>query len=272
MSRKSLVAAAALAFILAGAWFVKPGAPTRVEVPEGLNARQTAEVFPPLAGFRRITVECRGHGGSEAGDPAQFSIASFADDIAAFIEERLAPPVILGGISMGAAIASRLAALRPDLVSGLILARPAWVTDAAPENMAANAQVGRLLERFPAEEARRRFLASPLAHAFAAEAPDNLASLIGFFAREPLAITAALLQAISNDGPGISPAELGAIRVPTLVIGCGRDIVHPLDHAEALARLVLSARLRIVTAKADDRRRYVQDVQAALAAFLQELP
>ena len=235
------------------------------------DARQTAEVFPQGSGSRRITVECRGHGGSQAGDPAQFSIATFADDIAAFIEQRLTPPVILGGISMGAAISSRLAVLRPDLVSALILARPAWVTDAAPENMAANAQVGRLLERFPPEEARRRFLASPLAHAFAAEAPDNLASLIGFFAREPIAVTAALLQTISSDGPGVSPAELGMIRVPTLVISHGRDIVHPLDHAEALARLIPSATLRVITAKADDRQRYALDFQAALAAFFREV-
>ncbi len=45
MSRKVLLAAAALALVLAGAWAVKPGAPARVEVPEGLSARQTAELL-----------------------------------------------------------------------------------------------------------------------------------------------------------------------------------------------------------------------------------
>ena len=31
--------------VLAGAWAVKPGAPKRVDVPEGLSARQTAELL-----------------------------------------------------------------------------------------------------------------------------------------------------------------------------------------------------------------------------------
>src|SRR5207245_1306083 len=41
----SIAAAAALALALALAWVVKPGAPTRVDVPEGLSARQTAELL-----------------------------------------------------------------------------------------------------------------------------------------------------------------------------------------------------------------------------------
>ncbi|MEQ1919571.1 MAG: endolytic transglycosylase MltG, partial [Elusimicrobiota bacterium] len=46
MSRNFLIAgAAALALALAGAWAVKPGAATRVDVPEGLSARQTAELL-----------------------------------------------------------------------------------------------------------------------------------------------------------------------------------------------------------------------------------
>lgn len=46
MSRPFLLcAAAALAIALAGAWAVKPGALMRVDVPEGLTARQTAELL-----------------------------------------------------------------------------------------------------------------------------------------------------------------------------------------------------------------------------------
>ena len=41
----------------------------------------------------------------------------------------------VGGISMGAAIALRIAALRPDLVSALVLARPAWLDANGPENI-----------------------------------------------------------------------------------------------------------------------------------------
>ncbi len=176
------------------------------------DARQTAEVFPRDSRFRRITLECRGHGGSESGDPSAFGIAAFAEDLAGFIEEHGLWPVVIGGISMGAAVSLRLAVRRPELVRGLILARPAWITDAAPENMAPNAEVGHLLRTLPPRKARDLFAASATAHRLAREAPDNLASLMGFFARQPQDVTAALLTRISTDGPGIGPDELRACR------------------------------------------------------------
>src|ERR1700738_466559 len=50
------------------------------------DARQTIEAFPRDPRFRRITIESRGHGGSEAGDPRLFSVRTFASDVAAFID------------------------------------------------------------------------------------------------------------------------------------------------------------------------------------------
>jgi pimeloyl-ACP methyl ester carboxylesterase len=235
------------------------------------DRRQVAEIFPDDPRFRRLTLECRGHGLSEAGDPAAFSIATFADDVAAMIEERLGGPVILGGISMGAAIGLRLAVKRPDLARGLILARPAWLTERAPANMAPNGEVGQLIATLPSPRAAETFRASPTALRLAVEAPDNLASLEGFFSREPARITAALLQAIAADGPGIEEAELGAIRVPTLVIGHRRDVVHPLGFAEVLAARIPGAGLAVITPKADDRARYVGDFREAMATFLAAL-
>jgi pimeloyl-ACP methyl ester carboxylesterase len=107
-------------------------------------------------------------------------------------------PVIIGGISLGAAISLRLAVKRPDLVRALVLARPAWLTASAPENMIPNAEVGHLLTHLPPPAAKAAFLAGPLGQRLAAAAPDNLASLTGFFAREPIEVTAALLSSIPS--------------------------------------------------------------------------
>lgn len=232
------------------------------------DARQAAEAFPVDARFRRITLECRGHGASEPGPLGELSIATFADDVAALVERTRAGPLVVGGISMGAAIALRLAATRPDLVRGLVLARPAWVTESAPENMLPNAEVGRLLAALSADRARATFAGGETARRLAAAAPDNLASLEGFFARAPQAVTAALLQRIAADGPGVSDGEVAGIAVPTLVIGHDRDAVHPLGHAERLAALIPGARLDVITAKAVDRDRYVSDFRSSLGAFL----
>jgi pimeloyl-ACP methyl ester carboxylesterase len=226
------------------------------------DAGQTTEAFPPDPAFRRLTLECRGHGRSETGPTDLLRIATFADDVAALIAA-LGPPVVMGGISMGAAIALRLAVRRPDLVRGLVLARP---------DMAPNAEVGRLLANGPQEAARAAFLAGPTAARLAADAPDNLASLTGFFARTPLDVTAMLLQAISADGPGVTEAEVRAISVPALVLGTDRDAIHPFAHAQTLAGLIRGARLLAITSKAVDRAAYLHEFRAALAAFLKDIP
>jgi pimeloyl-ACP methyl ester carboxylesterase len=235
------------------------------------DAGQTREAFPSGSGFQRITIESRGHGSSQASDPGKLSIATFTDDISDFIEQELGGPVVVGGISMGAAISLRLAVKRPDLVKALVIARPAWVTARAPANMAPNAEVGRLLKSLDPEAAKAAFIAGETGQRLAGEAPDNLTSLMGFFARQPIEVTAALLTAISNDGPGVTEEEVRALQIPTLVIGHERDLIHPLSYARAIAELIPGAHFAEITPKAENRARYVSDFHEAMRNFLKEL-
>lgn len=231
------------------------------------DARQVAEAMAGLAPQRWACVECPGHGASDtAPDPG---IARFSNDVAALIET-LPGPVVLGGISMGAAIACSLAVTRPDLVRGLVLVRPAWVTDAGPENMAPNAEVGALLSGLPADEARRVFAGSATARRLEREAPDNLASLMGFFDRMPQADTARLLTAVSADGPGITEGDLAELRVPALVCATTEDAIHPAAHAETLARLIPQARLIHLPPKGRDKAAHLATLATAMRDFLKE--
>ncbi len=232
------------------------------------DARQTAEALPDALGFHRITLECRGHGASDAGDT--FSIGIFTEDLAALIET-LPAPVVVGGISMGAAIATRLAITRPDLVRGLILIRPAWVAEAAPSNMAPNAELGDLLAALPARVARAAFAASATATTLALTAPDNLATLMGFFAREPLAVTAALLTRISADGPGISEDDLRALTIPALVCSTAQDAIHPAALAAQLAQLIPNSKLIELPRKGGDKPAHLAALHVAMTRFLQEI-
>lgn len=234
------------------------------------SAAQTAEAFPDDPRFGLLTLECRGHGASPSGDEKRFTIKTFSEDLAILMEEKDLAPCIVGGISMGAAIATRLAVTRPDLVKALIIARPAWVAAAAPDNCAANAEVGEFLSRLAPEEARAAFLAGPTARHLAACAPDNLASLTSFFSREPATVTAALLRRIAVDGPGITETQLAALRLPTLIIATGRDVIHPLAHAQRLHALIPGAVLRTITPKGVDKARYLAEFRSTLLSFLEE--
>lgn len=235
------------------------------------DAAQPAQVFPEDIGWRCLTLECRGHGRSEAGPADGFSIATFSDDLADFIESREIDRPTVGGISMGAAIAMRLAVTRPDLVGAIVLARPAWLSDANPPNMAPNALVGELLRDLPVNEALDRFEESATAKDLRTSGPGNLASLRGFFARNPVETTAELLCRISADGPGVTEQEIRALSVPTLVIGNDNDRVHPLAFTETLADWIPNARLAHITPKATDADQYCNEFRAALATFLKEL-
>ncbi len=249
------------------------GSGTPVIFQHGLcgDSSQTREAFPKLARFRRITLECRGHGQSEAGDSRKFSIDTFTRDTTALIECLGVSPVVVGGISMGAAISLRLAVKRPDLVRALILVRPAWTTTPAPANMEPNAQVGVLLSEHAPAEAHNLFMHGEMAMHLSQVAPDNLKSLEGFFAREPHEVTANLLKQISKDGPGVEDAEVRALTVPALVIGHQLDYIHPYSHAQTLASMIPNSTLKAITPKATSQELYVSDLHKAIAEFLEEL-
>lgn len=262
MSRKLLRGGLSLAVDDAGG----AGKPVIFQHGLGGDARQTEEALPSHPALRRITLECRGHGRSPAGAA---SIALFAEDVAALVES-LPRPVALGGISMGAAIALRLAVTRPGMVAALVLVRPAWIAGPAPPNMAPVAEVAALLARLPADEARVAFASSEMARRLAAEAPDNLASLDGYFDREPREETARLLAAIAADGPGITEDQIAALRLPTLVCGSEEDAIHPMPVAERLAALIPGAWLVRLPPKGRDRAAHFAALHAAISAFLRE--
>jgi pimeloyl-ACP methyl ester carboxylesterase len=235
------------------------------------DAAQPADVFPADIGWRGVTMECRGHGQSAAGRFEAMSISTFADDLIAVIEGEGIAPMPLGGISMGAAVAARIAVQRPDLVSALIVARPAWLDGPGPANMQPNKDVAALLRDHSATDASAIFERSSLASRLAGTSPDNLASLRKFFSREPIEVTRELLLRISADGPGVDRDSIAAIRVPTLVIGNEFDTVHPFAIAVETARLVRGARLVKIPSKSEDAERYRSAFRTALANFLEDL-
>ena len=234
----------------------------------GGDVAQVAQNFPDSPSYRRLTVECRAQGASSAGSRRPFSITMFADDVLAAADAAGLDRFVAGGISMGAAIALRLAARHPDRVLGLVLVRPAWAFDAAPCNMRPYVEVAELIRRLPLAEAHDAFASSATSARFRAEAPDNLASLLGFFARENATTFAEVMQEIANDGPGVTQAAAARLAIPSLVIGSGIDLVHPLATARELGETIPDAAFVQVTPKAADKDRHFAEIRAAIGGFL----
>jgi pimeloyl-ACP methyl ester carboxylesterase len=236
----------------------------------GGDASQVAEVFPDGPTIRRLTLECRSQGASKPGPFDLLSIKTFADDVLAFAGSRGIEKFVVGGISMGAAIALRIAVIAPERVRGLIISRPAWLWNSAPENMKPFGEVATYLTRADLAAAKDEFERSETGILLARHAPDNLASLLKFFSvPEPIA-TAQLLERISVDGPGVTLEQVRALRMPTLVIAHGFDAVHPLDYGRAIAAEIGGAIFAEITSKVESKARYVEDFRSALKAFLDD--
>jgi 3-oxoadipate enol-lactonase len=87
----------------------------------GTDFRIWRDVIVRLAGdFSILTYDSRGHGLSETG-ATPYTMETLAADLAGLIEATGFGPAIVCGVSVGGMTAQALVAMRPDLVSGLVL-------------------------------------------------------------------------------------------------------------------------------------------------------
>ena len=173
---------------------------------------------------------------------------------------------VLRGV--GAAIALHLSCRHPRRVAGLILVRPAWTFSATPANMQPIAEVAALILEHGTEKGRTIFAQSETATRLYREAPDNLASLLGYFDRPDAGSFAQVLANIASDGPGVSEDDAAALDIPALVIGNEVDAVHPLSTAYALAAAMPDAIFAEVTPKARDSAKHFGELQEQISSFL----
>ncbi len=231
----------------------------------GADQAQCAEAFPPRPGLRRLTLDC------PARRDRPFTIAGFAADVLAACDARGVDRFVVGGISMGAAIALHLAVRVPARVIGLALVRPAWLWGAAPETMRPYAEVAAALRAHGPVAGRAAFAAGATAAHLARAAPDNLASLLGFFDRPDPAFVADLLDDIARDGPAVTREQVASLRLPTLVVGQALDAVHPLAFARTLAETIHGAEFAEIAPKSIDKARHLADLRDRLGRFFLEI-
>jgi pimeloyl-ACP methyl ester carboxylesterase len=244
----------------------------------GGSAEQPFEVIDDFSGFRRITMECRAHGESEAGPLEALSIATFADDLLALMAHLGIERAHIGGISMGAAVASRFAVLNPERTMSLCIARPAWFDRPGPDNMAIFALAARCLEDHESEAdepgrqaAKAQLMASDAFAALKKASSHNAKSLLRQLDGPDRVVTRHLLARLAVDGPGISFADYRALRMPVQVIGHGEDVVHPWAMAEGIAAAIPGAQLVSITPKSESLEAYLRDFRAALSGFLRDV-
>jgi len=235
----------------------------------GADVNQTFGIFRPPPGFRLISFDCLAHGETRpVGNPEKIGIAAFADDLGALMDCLEIERAIVGGISMGVAVALNFTLRFSERVMGLVLSRPAWLEGPRPENAAVFTQIAQLIRQHGARRGREEFLKSDRFREIQGELPDTANSLLNQFNHPRAEETVVKLERIPGDAPNRDLAELARIRVPTLVLANRLDAIHPFEYGEVLARSIPGAEFKEITSKSISIARHEEDVQRALADFL----
>lgn len=222
-------------------------------------------------GWLRIAMDQRGHGETEpVGPESAYTFDVFASDVEALLDAAGIDRAVLVGVSMGAAVALRLALRSQERVRGLVLVRPAWIHEPMTDNLTPNVEVARLLRSMPAEGALTEFQGSALYARLQAVSPHAADSLSSQFVRPMAAERAVRLDRMPRSTPYADPSDLQAIACPTLVVGCDRDPFHPFAFAETWSRLIPGAALQLVIPSADDVARHRREVRAVVGGFLRQ--
>jgi len=235
----------------------------------GGDVGQPFSLVRPPPGFRLLAFDCRGHGETRPlGDVEKIGIAPFADDLAAFLDHLGVERAVIGGISMGAAVAMNFALRYPGRLLGLVLSRPAWLDAPLPGNVRLFGLIARLIRQYGAVGGREQFRQSPEYFELAALSPDVANSALSQFDHPRAEETVVKLERIAADAPCRRLEELKSIAVPTLVMANRQDPVHPFEYGETLARTIPHAIFWEITAKSVSLERHAADVQRHMVDFL----
>ncbi len=236
----------------------------------GADAHQTSELFQPPPGIRLLTFDCRGHGETRPlGPEEKISVEQFTEDLGAFLDHLRIERAVIGGISMGAAMALRFALEHPERLLGLVLSRPAWLDQSRADNMRVFSTLAEFIRRYGAWEGAKRYQETETFQHVLKVSPDNAHSLLSQFAHPRAEETVAKLERIPAYVPKHRREDWKRIDVPTLVLVNRQDEIHPFEFGEMLARGIPEAELHELTPKSVNAAQHRADVQRVVGDFLQ---
>jgi pimeloyl-ACP methyl ester carboxylesterase len=189
-------------------------------------------------GNRVITLDLLGHGASDRPrDMWRYSMPLFGQQAVALLDHLEIDEAVVGGTSLGANVTLEAAVRAPDRMRGLVIEMP--VLD--------NALLGCALAFTPLLVSLT--FGEPLARLVsrvASRVPRGLTHLadvgLDWISQDP-APSAAVLQGLFFGRVAPPRSERSRIETRSLVIGHGRDPVHPFSDSDALVRELRNGRL-----------------------------
>lgn len=235
----------------------------------GGSLDQIVKFYSPPLGVELVTFDFRAHGKTPPDEQGKLNFKTFADDLLAFINHLGLNKVIVGGISMGAAVALNFTLRYTARVMGLILLRPAWLDGPMEhENRELFRTVARLIRDYGPEAGRRIFLNSEAYRQLSTTSPATAQSFLGQFDYEHASETAAKLECLPADQPSDDRSEWKRITMPALIMANKSDPVHPFEYGLEYAAAIAQAEFKELTPKSINEEQHNKEVRENINAFI----
>jgi pimeloyl-ACP methyl ester carboxylesterase len=237
----------------------------------GADRGQVRAALPPPRGFQCIYPDLPGHG--ETPLQAGARDAGFepcAAVVRALLDRLGIERAVVGGISMGAAIALRLAIDAPDRTAGLILIRPSWLDGPARPHLGIVERIGHWQEQVP-QQAAAQLEADAEYTELRHTNPGAAQSVRGLLTRPQAREAATMLGDMVADRPFHRLDMLTRITCKSLVITNDGDPLHPFNIAAAIAGALPRAELRIIPSRYFLPAEHVAALRSEVAQFLDQL-
>lgn len=195
------------------------------------------------ANYRVIAPDFRGFGRSRRSDP--FTLDSLADDVHLFLDQLVALPCVLAGLSMGGYVAQVYARKYPKDLRGLVLVDTKAEGDTPQAKEGRNAMI-ELVRSSGAGAVAEALVPKLLAEGTLKSRPEIVRGLRGMIANCPPRTIEYALAAL-RDRPDLS-GDLASIGVPTLIVVGDQDAITPPNFSEAMHKAIPNAKLEVIRA------------------------
>jgi len=225
----------------------------------GGSVSQIYKIFDRPPGIQLITMNQQGHGNSDA-DWSNYNFNSLGNDVIALLDKLGLEHVVIGGISMGAAVGLNIATRFPKRVEKLFLIRNAWTDRSMSVDLQkAYEDLGHSLEKRSIKE----FYQTEGWKIVKKASSYTQDAFTGCFEDPSCLKNWQKYLVLPNKVPVSSVKEIQSIKMPVYIVANKNDLCHPFEYGLYLRDQIKNASFYEIPDKSENaagHRRAINEI------------